>query len=241
MPTFAELGMPFRLFEADVGEATRYLAEGACSICGAVGPAFELGIGADLIVPCSRCWTENALDAHERVGKACRSCGVTVPFPAVGKTIACCYACLRAGRAALTQDTELGMVRWEDAEVGLTHAMPTEATYHPDWETAIGQDGWPCAKVDRDALLELVRTPAYVSWQGERWRFCCGRIMVFIGGWPAADFAREAEGGDGMRLFLELMDDAEPEVWPRVEAGTVSTYLFRCTTCGARRGYYDST
>ncbi len=241
MPTFAELGMPFRLFEADVREATPYAPEGICSICGANGPVFALGVGADLVVPCSACWTEHALDAHARAGKPCRSCGVMVPFPTVGETLACCYACLRAGRAALTQDTELGMVRWEDAEAGRTHAMPMEGIYHPEWPTVLGDDGWPCAKVDRDELIELVRTPRYRCRLGERWRFCCGRVMVFIGSWSASDFAREAAGGDGERLFLELMDDPEPEFWPRLRAGTVSTRLFRCTTCGARRGYYART
>ncbi len=44
--------------------------------------------------------------------------------PAEPRFNGACYACFRAGRARLTMGTELGMVRPEDADAGLTHGLP---------------------------------------------------------------------------------------------------------------------
>lgn len=47
------------------------------------------------------------------------------PVPAVPDgQVAACYVCLRDSRAALTKDTVLGMVSWEQALEGVTHGVP---------------------------------------------------------------------------------------------------------------------
>src|SRR6185295_9376690 len=116
----AAVGAPFPLFEAPVRCAENYLGEGQCSICGTHAQVcFKLAIGSQVICPCPNCGTENGLNAGKRNTKECMNCKGQVPFldSPEGKLLTC-YSCLRAGRAALTKDTELGMVSWEQALEG---------------------------------------------------------------------------------------------------------------------------
>lgn len=127
MAKFAELGIPFPLFEAPTKEASDYTGIATCRLCGGRGRhCFELGIGDAMILACPTCGVENGLSAHDRKDVACRSCGSAVPFPEslkAKKQLLVCYECLRAGKAAMTKDTEFGMVslrascrrtRWQD-------------------------------------------------------------------------------------------------------------------------------
>ena len=137
MTTFAELGIPFPLFEADTREARGYMGIASCSLCGNHSVhCFGLGIGAETIVPCWNCDTENALLADEGKDQECRSCGHLVSFPEVSRDqyrhFPVCYQCLRAGRAAIAKDTEFGAVTWEQANMGLTGPVPTSKP-EPVW------------------------------------------------------------------------------------------------------------
>ncbi|MGI5283611.1 hypothetical protein ACQEVF_09795 [Nonomuraea polychroma] len=76
------------------------------------GVVFELGIGADVIHECSHCDRPFAVpaDEHETATVVCSHCGANVPVAGL-KDLVVCVCCLRQGKAALTKDTEYGMVR----------------------------------------------------------------------------------------------------------------------------------
>src|SRR5260221_57276 len=117
MTTFAALGIPFPLFEGPAEEASEYAGAGHCFVCAREQPhCFELGTGTAVILPCPRCGTTNGLDADDRADGRCRSCRDIIRFPEVrGEKLVVCHACLRTGHAALTKDTPLGMISWEEA------------------------------------------------------------------------------------------------------------------------------
>ncbi len=238
MTTFADLGIPFPLFEAEIERASEYVGVGRCSLCGGEQVhCFELGIGADIIVKCPSCGEENPLDAEGRQHTSCRACSGHVPFPEVDDPPLGCYECLRSGRAAMTKDTVLGMVRWEDAQRGLTHGVPGLKT--TDFETVAKEDDWVAAKIPKAHLLELVRTPTYVSIQGERWQFCCRQPMTFIGGWDRNDFDRNAPDGKGEVLFREIVQDVVEGLWEDELHDEAGIYVFRCKQCGRLTAHWD--
>src|SRR3954451_23200604 len=114
--TFAQLGIPFPLFEAPIEESGDYAGIATCSLCRSTqSHCFEPGIGDDVVVLCSYCGTANGLDAQDRVDIGCSNCGQMVAFPSIDGELLVCYQCLRAGKATLGKDTELGMVGWEQA------------------------------------------------------------------------------------------------------------------------------
>jgi uncharacterized protein CbrC (UPF0167 family) len=224
MTTFADLGIPFPLFDASVDEASEYLGAGHCFACAGEQPhCFELGIGAALLLPCLSCGTANGLDADDGEDARCRSCGASVPFPeAEGETLAVCHACLRAGHAALTKDTTLGMVSWEEA-LDVTGVQSLHAHAHPSPK----------------ALLELLRTPGYISIQGERWELCCERPMIYLGQWTQDEFDAAAPDGDGQALFDEIVQEPEDGLWEDDLHDSAGIYVFRCGTCGRKTANWD--
>jgi hypothetical protein len=199
--TFTDLGIPFALFDAPVSEAAEYKGRGRCSLCSKEAlHCFEAGIGDAVIVPCPRCAAEVALDADARSGGTCAVCGAGVGFPDLGDSaVLACYRCLRSGCLALTKDTELGMIRHEEALRGVTHGVP--GLNRADFDLVPLDDGWVGAKLPKPTMLELLRTPSYPSIQGERWLFCCKCPMTYVGQWSRQKFTEMAPDGDG-RAFL---------------------------------------
>jgi uncharacterized protein CbrC (UPF0167 family) len=217
MTTFATLGIPFPLFEAPVDEASEYIGAGHCFACAGEQPhCFELGIGAAVILPCPNCGTANGLDADDREDGRCRSCRALVPFPEVEEeNLLVCHACLRAGHAALKKDTTLGMISWEQA-------LDTDA-----------------ARPSREAVLELLRTPTYVTIQGEQWELCCERPMVYLGQWTQDEFNAAAPDGDGQTLFDEIVEEPEDGLWEDDLHDSAGIYVFRCAACGRKTANWD--
>jgi hypothetical protein len=72
------------------------------------------------------------------------------------------------------------------------------------------EDGWVSVVIPSAILLELVRTPTYVTWQGEQWLFCCASAMVYLGEWTRADLARQAVGKPPLDAFVDIFDGAAP-------------------------------
>lgn len=239
--TFASLELPFSLFEAPVSEAAAFEPAGQCSLCPTKGPVFRLGIGHDLILSCPSCGRHTALDVSDRKAAPCLHCKAQVPFPQLpGEPPRACYGCVRTGRVAFAQDTELGLVTWASAREGLTLGRPGlrrtdfELVPIPVEEGFEDEGQWMRARVERLYLLELVGTPSYMTWQGERWLFCCKRPMTFIGRWTKKDFTARAKAGE--------------EVTPRSALGQEASFalgdghsapMFRCTVCSRRRGHAD--
>jgi uncharacterized protein CbrC (UPF0167 family) len=239
MTTFANLGIPFVLFEASVEEAADYVGLETCSLCNQENShCFELSIGADVMCACPRCAQIVALDAADREAAACAACGASTPFPTVSTDrLLCCYACLRAGRAAMTKDTQFGMIRYADAIAGVTHGRP--GLSRADFERVQLDEGWVGAKVPSADMLELTRTPGYLTIQGEQWLFCCAQPMTYLGVWTSETFNEMAEGGDGRALFDKIVPDASDDLWEDNLHDETGIYVFRCRMCGERAAHWD--
>jgi uncharacterized protein CbrC (UPF0167 family) len=240
MTTFAQLGIPFPLFEAPVTEATDYRGVGRCALCRSAGVhCFEAGIGDHFAVPCPRCGTDTFLRADARQPGQCPACSAKAPYPkwATPDAVPICYVCLRAGKAALAKDTVFGAVWWELAVQGLTHGVPGQE--RDDFELVPVEDEpeWLRARIPCECLFELLRTPCYSTWQGECWDFCCREPMVYVGVWKEPDFARHAPDGDGKQLCRQIVPQGD-ELWGGL--GQIGgPYVFRCAHCGKRAAHWD--
>lgn len=180
--------------------------------------------------------SEAAIEANGR----CEVCGQGAQF----LFASACYACFRAGIDSYVVDTELGMVTVEDAAQGRTHGLPLSSRADlPGWVLVPHADAaasdpqqeeqWYHVCVDSQHLLELLRTPKYITWQGERWLFCCKRPSVFLGPLEAGMSCQE------LVEMLEVTSDEAAELEPGISSGAVCTYAFQCPTCGRRRAHYD--
>ncbi|ULH15519.1 CbrC family protein [Deinococcus sp. KNUC1210] len=240
MTTFRELGLDFPLFAALIREASHYVGQATCTLCRLPKlHCFTLGVGADVILGCPTCSTLNALDAADRKHGVCSHCASAIHFPDAEEQVYTCSDCLRAGKAAITHDTELGMVRWEDAQRGMTHGVP--GTAHPGVPSSVNEDGWHQAHVPVPALMQLVHTPNFVSWQGEQWLFCHQKPMIYLGAWKQAAFQAAAPHGNGKALFLSVLDERNEELWTYVDRSQIGVYVFQCQECARLRAYHDAS
>jgi uncharacterized protein CbrC (UPF0167 family) len=238
--TFAQLGIPFPFFDAPAEQATEYCGIQTCSLCNHEGRhCFALDIGCALILPCSRCGESNGLDAAERTSVSCRVCSANIPFPNLGggKEIMACYQCLRMGKAAITKDTELGMISWEQAFKGVTHGRP--GLTHPYFELVPRGGGWIGVRLPQSMMYELLRTPTYNTIQSDLWQFCCRQPMIFIGEWSREDFQRRSPNGDGRQFFHEIVQDAIPGLWEDELHDITGIYVFRCPQCERLTAHWD--
>jgi uncharacterized protein CbrC (UPF0167 family) len=167
----------------------------------------------------------------------CRHCANASAFTFDGA----CYACLRADKCDHAKETELGMVRREDAMRGMTHGVPLgshekglagwELVPHPV-DPDFPDEKWVSVRVDKEELLELLRTPSFHSWQDDTWLFCCKKACIFLGDLPS-----------DMRTLAHVekcFDVQEPtQLLEQIERGSVSTYAFRRRTCDRIRAYFD--
>jgi uncharacterized protein CbrC (UPF0167 family) len=238
MSTFAELGAPFPLFEAPVEDATEFIGASRCSLCDReAAVCFELGIGCAVMRECPTCGTLNGLDASDAESIDCRACQQLVVFPDLPEQIVACYSCLRQGRAALTKDTELGMVSWEQAFEGVTHGIPGLA--RSDFELVPKESDWVGARLPDTTMFELLRTPTYLTIQGEQWLFCCKAPMVFVGSWSRDRFTKEAPDGDGRAYFESIVADPVPGLWEDQLHDATGIYVFRCPACRRLKAHWD--
>ena len=238
--TFHNLGIPFPLFEGKVEEASEYIGARTCSVCRKDKKhCFELAIGCALMVKCDHCGAMNGLDASDRDDGTCFSCGSEIPFPLPKdeEEIVICYDCLREGKGSITKDTELGMISWEQTYSSVTHGIP--GLEHSDFEMVPTDSDWVGAKLDKEIMYELLRTPTFITIQGEVWQFCCRRPMVFIGSWSRHEFTEHAEDGDGKALFKSIVQGEVPGLWEDQLHDETGIYVFECKQCGAKRATWD--
>lgn len=229
--TFADLGIPFPLFEGRSDQTNEYCGIDTCSLCGTTGQhCFRLGIGGDVVLDCPRCGAVNGLDADGCEDVSCRQCRGTVRFPEIDDDeVRACYACLRTGKAALTKDTEFGMISWEQAVEGVTHGVPH--LHRPDFEMVRKQGGWVGVRMTQEMMFELLRTPTYCTIQGEQWMFCCGRPMISLGEWSREEFSSRAPDRDGRTYFSTIVKDDVPGLWEDELHDVTGVYVFRCPSC----------
>lgn len=231
MTSFREMGIPFRLFDAPVADARQYMGVRHCTTCAREGHCFNLSLNGSLVVRCGTCANEVALDARRRTGQVCGTCRTQLEFPYPDQNnIATCYRCLVDGKAALTKDTELGMIRHEDALRGITHGIP--GLNRTDFELVpLDDDGWVGAKLPPPIMLELLRTPGYTSIQGENWLFCCGGPMIYVGRWSREKFSEMAPDRNGRNFFNQIVRDPIDGLWEDELHDKAEIYVFRCPTC----------
>lgn len=140
-----------------------------------------------------------------------------------------CFSCLHAGRLEFWHDTEIGLLDETGLNRVYKHNNPPP-------------DNFPDA-----ALIELRRTPQFITWQQGLWLVHCNDFMTYVGNWRPKDFYANAPDGDGMALFLEMTDKSYRHLWDaslprtgkRVEHWHANYYAFRCLHCGKFRGNWD--
>lgn len=240
---FHDLGAAFPLFSARVEEASEYVGIGDCSITRAESvPCFRLGVGCHLIVRCAGCGADNALCADERDAEMCHRCAELVEFPRkMPEEIVVGYEALRAGRAAISKETEYGMITWELAQCGCTEGEAgARRLRHSERAPMLELSGDRVGtKLNPAVMSELLRTPTYISWQGENWLFDGRTPGVFIGCWSAADFATHAGAQSAEDFFLSVVGSTERWLWSALTTGRVSVYVFRMPGSGALRAHWD--
>lgn len=236
MTTFAELGIPFPLYEGKV-EQTNYAGLGICSLCGVSDRhCFHLGVGDFLIEPCPKCSALTGLDAADCLGGTCLYCQTILPFPLLHSytdegTIRVCHSCLRAGRVAMNRDTEYGPLQWEDAVQGHLGG------WLHSWKRN-GDDVWCSIRLSAGDLWTLLQTPLYDSNQGALWQFCGTTPMTYVGQWMQEDFHQHAPNGDGKAFYQRLVYDKNAP-WDCVGENTICVYVFRCSKCGGYKVHWD--
>jgi len=129
------------------------------------------------------------------------------------------------------------MISWEQAFEGVTNGIP--GLDRDDFEMVPKEDGWVGVRLPQEMMFELLRTPTYLSIQGDRWQFCCRRPMIFIGEWNRRGFMDNAPDGDGRRLFQEVMQEHADGMWESHFPDAAGIYVFRCPSCGRKTAYYD--
>lgn len=236
---FAQLGIPFPFFEGPSDQADEYCGLDTCSLClNQNQHCFRLDIGCAVMVECTSCGMVNGLDASDRESCKCRQCNETVSFPDSGENgLQTCYSCLRSGKAAITKDTELGMISWEEAFEGITHGLP--GLTNDDFEMIPRGNDWVGARLPQEMMFELLRTPNYLTIQGERWQFCCREAMVFVGQWRQEQFAQHAPDGNGQLFFEQIVQDRLPWLWTSGLHEGIGVYVFRCGRCGRMTAHWD--
>jgi len=237
--TFEELDIPFPLFEASTEDACDFDGRKRCSLCNKQDQyCFRLGIGCAIMLECSKCHTLNGLDADDRQSISCRYCQATIAFPEIAdEEVTVCYDCLRLGKAAITKDTELGMVSWDQAFKGITHGIP--GLNRPEFEMVPLEDDWVGVRLPQEMMFKLLRTPTYSTIQGDQWLFCCQAPMIYVGEWSREEFSKRASDGDGQKLFNQIVADVIPGLWEDELHDVTSVYVFRCPACHILKAHWD--
>jgi uncharacterized protein CbrC (UPF0167 family) len=88
-------------------------------------------------------------------------------------------------------------------------------------------------------MFELLRTPSYLTIQGEQWLFCCKAPMVFVGSWSRDRFTKEAPDGDGRAYFESIVADPVPGLWEDQLHDATGIYVFRCPACRRLKAHWD--
>jgi|WetSurMetagenome_2_1015567.scaffolds.fasta_scaffold07334_3 hypothetical protein len=240
MTTFADLGIPFPLYEAPIETCFSYKREQFCCVAREKRPhCFRLSAGGYIRLTCSTCHGVLFLPPTEDRfrPKACRHCGAPAPPPVVETDTAyVSYEALRAGAAVITHDTLYGMVSWEQLETGWTHGLP--GGRFENLKTRSDDEGWTEVRLPTEALSELTRTPDFVSCQGSIRLFRDTRPLIYTGEWQRQDFDAKAPAGmDPQDYFRAVVRDADQKLWEHME--NVCIYVFRDPQSGDHEAYFD--
>jgi hypothetical protein len=230
--------MDFPLYEAPIEKSPEFEGRGTSVVSGKESDhCFRLGVGCCLRLTCPQCGTTHVLDCASPLSPNCRSCNRLVIQP--DAEILITYDELRAGVGLITKDTEVGMVSWEQLETGWSHGIPSEERLSGfiTREDPDGEDGWFQAKLDPDDIYELLRTPTYVTWQGECWLFHDQRPMVYVGEWDDEDFNANRGSQTLVEFYARVLGDEFLDLYEHRAA--VCKYVFRSVDGSIYRGHFD--
>lgn len=170
------------------------------------------------------------------VSHQCYFCGTWAPcfivFPMLQSG---CLPCLLEGRFGFDHQTEIG---WVDE-----HGLTPDHVHYQAWPDGFRADAWERMRL----------TPPFSSWHEPFWLVHCHDFMTYHGLWQPYNFVDAAGSLAAARdLFIRMTwmgryEDRAEEVWDRLFAlpettlahWDVSYYVFECTTCGCKRGYFD--
>lgn len=236
MTTFAELGIPFPLYRGPVDGCSDYHGPGVSSISrGASDHCFKLGIGGSLVLECSACRQVVTHDCGDSGPVSCPVCSERL-IPESQDKILVSYEELRQGFGLIVKDTEIGMISDEQYRDGYSHGCPSAESLH-GFDVIQGPKGWYHAKLDKHDMYELLRTPKYGTWQGERWLFHQRKPMIFLGEWSGADFERNRGDKNLRDYYLDVLDADFSDFYDRRD--WVSKYVFQSVDGSVIRGHFD--
>ena len=239
MPTFADLGIPFPLYEAPVETCPDYVGAQLCCVSGEHREhCFSFENGGYVRLPCLGCGKQLFVKpAPDQFPTACIRCGAPVLAPLVdGDAAYVSYEALRAGDAIFTKDTEYGMISWEQLVDGWTHGRPGLSL--PEFETRITGSGWTEVKLASEVMRELVATPDFVTWQGAEWLFDGDIPMTYVGEWTRQDFVgRAPHGMSPEQFFRNTMRRCDDRLWEYADG--VCIYVFQNLATGRYAANYD--
>jgi uncharacterized protein CbrC (UPF0167 family) len=133
------------------------------------------------------------------------------------------------------------LVSWEQAFRGITNGVPGLRTDQFELVPIDPEEDWYGVRVPSGHLWELLRTPGFYNWQDECWLFCCRQPMSYTGGWRNI---MESLRPDEPRAFCKSLFDPDDEtrdwIWEEADSGSVSLYVYRCTSCGRYRATWDT-
>jgi len=137
-----------------------------------------------------------------------------------------CIECLTSIKIETTHNTDLGFVAPNLPE-GIDDARKhvPEASYQ-----------------------EMIKTPPFLSIQGEQWLSHCNDFMDYIGTWEAPDFTEKSKDGNGKSLFCEMTHEDYWHLWE--ECGLAENenkytwqdclyHTFECWHCKIKKGYWE--
>lgn len=247
-------GISFPLFDAPVPLAPDYVGHRYCELCNInKDNCFSFGIGTRVSVTCAQCSEENPVSGEAAKSTPCKRCGSSLPISSHDSTTAC-FDCFRQGRATTVQDTELGMLTPDDVDI-LQASGSSSSRYKPLLNRLIAStkrmirgstvpdhepaNYWRSKGIAVEDLVELTRTPNYLTWQGERWLFCCQKPMRYLGELDE-DLAKHHDTirADG-EFAKEILGPHEGEYFDVGMFGGPVIYVFECQNCGKKRAHYD--
>ena len=141
----------------------------------------------------------------------------------------------KASTYSALEDVEEALCPWCIASGAA--AEKYEATFNDDH--GLLRAGIPRAVIDEVTL----RTPGFVSWQGERWLSHCNDACEFHGDLPRERLASmDSAGKAEMRREREIDDGSWAEIVEYYQpAGQPAIYVFRCRHCPRELYYMDYT
>lgn len=160
----------------------------------------------------------------------CTFCDTVGPCLGLKDSKRGCLDCLRQGRFYFWHDTEIGLLTPDKGLVSETRSQKKLAR-----------------EFKRVNFAALLKTPQFVTWQGERWLVHCDDFMIYLGEWEPVDFGKNAPDGDGRKLFMQMVEKELGDLWDRTipqgatepAAWHFQIHAFRCAHCGTLRGHWD--